>query len=137
LQYTTPAFVFATACSPPNAAAALTALRVLREEPERVERLGDRSRLFLKLAQDCGLDTGNSHDTPIVPIILGNSVRCMQVSQELLRRGINAQPILYPAVRESAARVRFFITAEHTEEQIVRTVESLAECIAATAGGPG
>jgi 7-keto-8-aminopelargonate synthetase-like enzyme len=89
------------------------------------------------LARDCGLDTGNSHDTPIVPIILGSSVRCMQVSQELLRRGINAQPILYPAVRESAARVRFFITAEHTEEQIVRTVESLAECIAATEGGPG
>lgn len=133
LQYTTPSFVFATACSPANAAAALSALRVLREEPERVERLRDRSRLFLKLAQDCGLDTGNSHDTPIVPIILGNSARCLQVSAELLERGINAQPILYPAVRESAARVRFFITAEHTEEQIVHTVEVLAECVAATA----
>ena len=135
LQYTTPSFVFATACSPPNAAAALTALRVLREEPERVERLRDRSRLFLKLARDCGLDTGNSQDTPIVPIILGNSMRCMQVSHELLCRGINAQPILYPAVRESAARVRFFITADHTEEQIVRTVETLAECLTATSAG--
>ena len=91
----------------------------------------------MKLAQDCGLDTGNSHDTPIVPIILGNSARCIQVSHELLRQGINAQPILYPAVRESAARVRFFITAEHTEEQIVRTVEVLAECIAATEGDLG
>ncbi len=137
LQYTTPSFVFTTACSPPNAAAALTALRVLREEPERVERLRDRSRLFLKLARDCGFDTGNSHDTPIVPIILGNSVRCLQVSHELLGQGINAQPILYPAVRESAARVRFFITAEHTEEQIVRTVEALGECVAATEGELG
>ena len=114
LQYTTPAFVFATACSPPNTAAALAALRVLRQEPERVARLGDRARLFLKLARDCGLDTGNSHDTPIVPVILGNSAQCIRVSHELLRQGINAQPILYPAVRESAARVRFFITAEHT-----------------------
>ena len=61
----------------------------------------------------------------------------MRVSHELLRRGINAQPILYPAVRESAARVRFFITADHTEEQIVHTVKALAECIAATEAGPG
>jgi len=51
------------------------------------------------------------------------------VSQMLLKRGINAQPILYPAVRESAARVRFFLTAEHTEDQIVRTVEALSEVV--------
>jgi 7-keto-8-aminopelargonate synthetase-like enzyme len=105
------------------------ALRLLRADPARVERLRNRSRLFLRLVRDCGLDTGNSHDTPIVPIILGDSARCLHVSKELLRRGVNAQPILYPAVRESAARVRFFITAEHTEEQIVRTVEALAECL--------
>ena len=115
--------MFATACSPANAAAALAALRVLREEPERVARLRDRAPAVPETGPDCGLDTGNSHDTPIVPIILGNSARCIHVSQELLRRGVNAQPILYPAVRESAARVRFFITAEHTEEQIIRTVE--------------
>lgn len=130
LRYTVPSFVFATACSPPNAAAALAALRILRDEPERVERLRERSRLFLKLARDLGLDTGNSHETPIIPIILGNSAQCLHVSQELLRRGVNAQPILYPAVRESAARVRFFITAEHTEEQILRSIEALAQCLA-------
>ena len=137
LKYTTPSFVFATACSPPNAAATLAALRVLRKEPERVARLRERSQQFLKLAQDRGLNTGNSHDTPIVPIILGSSARCIKVSRELLRRGINAQPILYPAVRESAARLRFFITAEHSEEQISRTVEALAECLAVTEGDGG
>jgi 8-amino-7-oxononanoate synthase len=130
LRYTVPSFVFATACSPPNAAAALTALRVLRDEPERVERLRARSRLFLKLARELGLNTGNSHETPIIPIIVGNSAQCLHISQELLRRGVNAQPILYPAVRESAARVRFFITADHTEEQIVHTIKALAECLA-------
>jgi 8-amino-7-oxononanoate synthase len=54
------------------------------------------------------------------------------VSQLLLERGINARPILYPAVRESAARVRFFLTCEHTEDQIVRTLETLAEVVAET-----
>jgi 8-amino-7-oxononanoate synthase len=54
----------------------------------------------------------------------------MAVSQRLLAEGINARPILYPAVRESAARVRFFLTCEHTEEQIVHTVETLARIVA-------
>jgi 8-amino-7-oxononanoate synthase len=133
LGYTTPAFVFSTACSPPNAAAALEGLRVIQREPWRVARLRERSELFLKLANDCNLDTGTSADTPVIPIILGSSSRAILVSQMLLERGINARPILYPAVRESAARVRFFLTAEHTEEQIVRTVETLAAVVAATA----
>lgn len=134
LQYTTPAFVFATAVSPANAAATLEAIRVIQEEPDRVTRLQERSQLFLKLADDCGLDTGPSRDTPVIPIILGDSRRCIRVVARLLREGIDAQPILYPAVPESKSRIRFFVTAEHTEEQICRTVRVLADCIAAERG---
>ena len=130
LGCTTPSFVFSTACSPPNAAAALEGLRVIRREPWRVERLRERSELFLKCAIDAGLDTGPSGDTPVVPVILGSSERAMRVSQRLLERGINARPILYPAVPERAARVRFFITCEHSEEQIVAAVETLADAVA-------
>jgi 7-keto-8-aminopelargonate synthetase-like enzyme len=134
LGYTTPAFVFSTACSPPNAAAALEGLRVIQREPWRVTRLRERSELFLKLAADCDLDTGESSDTPVIPVIVGSSSRAILVSQMLLERGINARPILYPAVRESAARVRFFITSEHSEEQIVQAVEAVADVMAATQG---
>ena len=134
LGYTTPAFVFSTACSPPNAAAALEGLRVIQREPWRVTRLRERSELFLKLAADCDLDTGESSDTPVIPVIVGSSSRAILVSQMLLERGINARPILYPAVRESAARVRFFITSEHSEEQIVQAVEAVADVMAATKG---
>lgn len=133
LGYTTPAFVFSTACSPPNAAAALEGLRVIRREPWRVTVLRERSELFLKLAIDAGLDTGPSGDTPVIPIIVGSSARAIRVSQLLLERGINARPILYPAVRESAARIRFFLTAEHSEDQIVRAVATLADVVAETA----
>lgn len=133
LGYTTPAFVFSTACSPPNAAAALESLRVIRREPWRVTRLRERSELFLKLAADCDLDTGPSADTPVIPVILGSSDRAIRVSQRLLELGINARPILYPAVREVAARVRFFITCDHTEEQIADTVATLAEVVRETA----
>lgn len=130
LKYTTPAFVFATAISPANAAAALQAVRILQEQPERVTRLREHSRLFLESARARGLDTGNSGDTPVIPIILGDSLRCIRVASALLARGIDAQPILYPAVPESKARIRFFITAEHTESQIRQTIDVLAECIA-------
>ncbi len=132
LGFTTPSFVFSTACSPPNAAAALEAVRVIRREPWRVTRLRERSNLFLKLAIDAGLDTGPSGDTPVIPIIVGSSQRALAVSQRLLERGINARPILYPAVRESAARIRFFITSEHSEAEIVRAVEELAVAVLAT-----
>ena len=135
LKYTTPAFVFATAVSPANAAAALEAVRIIGEDPARVSRLQARSRMFLKLADDSGLDTGNSGGTPVIPIILGDSQLCMQVAAALLHEGVDAQPILYPAVPESKSRVRFFITAEHTEEQICRTVQILSDCIAALRGG--
>ncbi len=131
LKYTTPSLVFATGCSPANAAASLAALHVLREEPARVARLHERADLFVRLARENGLDTGGSHDTPIVPIILGNSQRCIRMSQKLLLRGVHALPILFPAVRESAARIRFFVTSEHTEEQIRRAVEVLSRCLAA------
>ena len=125
--------MFSTACSPPNAAAALEAVRVIGREPERVTRLRERSELFLKLATDAGLNTGESSDTPVIPIIVGSSQRALAVSQALLEQGINARPILHPAVRESAARVRFFLTSEHSEDDIVRAVDTLVEIVAATA----
>jgi len=56
----------------------------------------------------------------VVPAILGNSLHALQVSDGLKQRGINVQPILYPAVEETAARLRFFCTATHTEQQTAR-----------------
>lgn len=62
-----------------------------------------------------------------MPLILGNSLHCLQLSQALFARGINVQPILHPAVDEKATRLRFFITCEHTAEQIRQTVDAVAE----------
>ncbi len=127
LKYTAPGFVFSVGLSPPNAAAALASLRLLQAEPQRVQRLRENAALFLHLARQRGLDTGLSHDSPVVPVILGNSLHSMLLSQALFRHGINVQPIVYPAVPESAARLRFFLTAKHTEAQIRETIEALCE----------
>ena len=127
LRYTAPGFVYSVGMSPPNAAAALASLDLLRREPERVRRLQQRSRLFLTLAKEQGLNTGHSEHSPVIPVILGNSVHCLQLSGALFARGINVQPILYPAVEERAARLRFFLTASHTERQIRWAVQVLTD----------
>jgi 8-amino-7-oxononanoate synthase/acyl carrier protein len=127
LKYTAPGFVYSVGISPSNAAAALASLRQLEAQPERVTRLHERAKLFLNLAKKQHLNTGMSKDSPVVPIILGNSVHCLQLSRALGRRGINVQPILYPAVEEKAARLRFFLTSNHTPEQIRYTVGAVAE----------
>jgi 8-amino-7-oxononanoate synthase len=127
LKYTVPGFVFSVGLPPAAAAAALAALRLLEAEPGRVTRLRENARLFLTLARQRGLNTGTSRDTAVVPVILGSSLAALRLSQALLARGINVQPILHPAVEESAARLRFFITSLHTEEQIRHSVEVLAE----------
>ena len=113
LRYTAPGFVFAAAMPPSAAAAVLASLRLLEAEPERVARLHENSRLFLALARECGLNTGRSKDSPVVPVILGNSIHCLKLSKAMFARGVNVQPILHPAVEESASRLRYFITARH------------------------
>ncbi|TWT77704.1 putative long-chain-fatty-acid--CoA ligase FadD23 [Posidoniimonas polymericola] len=127
LKYTAPGFVFSVGLSPANAASALASLKLVKEKPERVDRLRHNSELFLKLAKKAGLNTGMSAGTPIVPVIIGNSLQSLELSQRLFADGINVQPIMYPAVEESAARLRFFITSSHTDEQIHKTVDSLAK----------
>ena len=126
LRYTAPGFVFSVGMPPAQVAAALAALDQLEDEPERVERLRRNSDLFLRLCRDAGLDTGESGGTPVIPVITGNSMVALRLSNRLKADGINVQPILYPAVDESAARLRFFMTCDHTEDQIRHTADRLA-----------
>lgn len=130
LKYTVPGFVYSVGLPPAAAGAALGAIRLLDQEPERVEKLNTNARLFLQFAREAGLDTGPSGGSAIVPIILGNSMNSLRLSRALFARGISVQPILYPAVEERAARLRFFITSRHTPDQIRRTITALQEELA-------
>jgi 8-amino-7-oxononanoate synthase len=127
LKLVAPGFVFSVGMTPPAAASALAALELLEREPERVRRLNDRAALFLRLAREGGLDVGGSIGASIVPVVTGSSIRAGRLAQALFERGVNVQPILYPAVPERAARLRFFLTASHTEEQIRNAVAILLE----------
>jgi len=130
LKYTAPGFVYSVGISPPNAATALSALQLLQREPQRVAWLRELSSLFLRLARERGLNTGVAAGTPVIPIIVGSSVRCLRLTRALFRRGINVQPIIHPAVPEQATRLRVFITINHTESLIRGAVDAIAEELA-------
>ncbi|WP_231510333.1 aminotransferase class I/II-fold pyridoxal phosphate-dependent enzyme [Fischerella sp. PCC 9605] len=126
LKYTVPGFVYSVGLSPANTAAALASLRLLKSEPGRVKTLQQRSQQFLQLAQAQGWNTATSQNSPIIPIVVGNSLTCIQLSHTLFQAGINVQPMIYPAVANDAARLRFFISCLHTEAQINQTIATLA-----------
>ena len=120
-------FVYSVGLSPVLAAAAIAGLDILKSEPERTARLRRNGHLFLDEAKAAGLDTGLSVGHSVVPVIVGDSLRAAQLSNDLLAEGINVLPIIHPAVPEGMARLRFFITCNHTEEQIRRAVRLTAE----------
>ncbi|MEV7579397.1 aminotransferase class I/II-fold pyridoxal phosphate-dependent enzyme [Streptomyces erythrochromogenes] len=134
LRHTLPGFVYSVGLTPANAAAALAATELITAEPHRVRALRSNAELFLGLAAAAGLPTGSSAGTPIVPVVLGDSVRTLHVADRLFARGIVADPIFHPAVDEGLSRLRFFLTSEHRAEDVRRAVAVLAEEVAATGG---
>ncbi|WP_286914076.1 MULTISPECIES: aminotransferase class I/II-fold pyridoxal phosphate-dependent enzyme [unclassified Pseudomonas] len=134
LKFLAPGFLYSVGMPPAVAASALAALQLLAEGRDRVARVQARGQLFLRLAREAGLDTATSTGLAVIPVITGSSFKAGRLSSALFERGINAQPILYPAVPEQAARVRFFVSCEHSEEQIRHTVAVVAEEMARLGG---
>ena len=131
LKFSAPGFIFSVGLSPPDTAAAMAAFQVLQNEPDRVVKLRSNTELFLSLAHDAGLDTGMNNGAPIIPIFVGDDFLCMQLSERLFNLGIHVQPVIYPAVMHNDAKLRFFITAQHSKEEIQFTVENLARELSA------
>ena len=127
IKFAAPGFVYSVGMPPPMTAAALEALRLLRAEPQRARTLRARGTQFLDQARAAGIDTGLSAGLAIIPAITQSSLKAARLAEALSRRRINVQPIIHPAVAERSARLRFFVSSEHTEEQIRSTVEVLAQ----------
>jgi 8-amino-7-oxononanoate synthase len=130
LKVSAPGFVFSVGLSPALTASAIASIQVMEREPERVGKLQENGQYFLQKAREAGLDTGPSAGYSVVPVIVGDSVGAAVLSNRLLERGVNALPIIFPAVPEKSARIRFFITSEHTKEQIDRAIDITVEELA-------
>jgi glycine C-acetyltransferase len=110
-------FLFSTSQPPAVAAACIEAIHVLEEEPELIDRLWTNTRRFKAELVRLGFDTGAS-ETPITPVMMGDSATAARFSQRLFEEGVFAQPIVYPTVALDKARIRTIVTAAHDDEQL-------------------
>ena len=120
------AFVYSVGMPPVIAASVEKSLELMHREPERVATLQANGTYFKKYAKKKGLDTGTSQGFAVAPIIVGDSIATVMLSQDLLQRGVNVLPVLYPAVPIKASRIRFFLTAMHSKQDIESAIDATA-----------
>ncbi len=116
-------FLFSTSHPPAVAAACLEAIHVMEEEPELLERLWANTRRFKAELARLGFDTGAS-ETPITPVIVGESATAIRFSDRLFEEGVFATSVVYPTVALDRARLRTIVTAAHTDAQLDRAIET-------------
>jgi 8-amino-7-oxononanoate synthase len=115
--------------SPAAAAAALAALEVLDREPDRLSRLWRNAECLSSALRAHKLDLGLSEGTPICPVLIPGEFQVGFISSVLLQRGVYAGPVVSPGVPLGQERLRFFVTSEHTEEQLRGAADLVTEAI--------
>lgn len=115
-------FIFSASIPPANAASALTALRILKSEPERVKSLIDIAGYVRGRLKEAGIPIMEG-STAIIPIYTYDVVRTLSIAKRLLEEGVYINPVLPPAVPPDLCLLRTSYTATHTKEQMDRAVE--------------
>ncbi len=115
-------FLFSTSAPPAVVMACIAALDVIRDEPERLERLWSNTATLKEGLHDLGFDTGAS-ETPITPVITGDEEKTQMFSQRLFDEGVFCPAIVFPTVERGRARVRTMVTADHTDEDLREALE--------------
>lgn len=120
------ALIFSAGIPPASVATVLKALDIIKEEPERIDRLWENT----EYAKDClsqeNFKLGNS-TTPIIPIFIGDDVKTYEIASVLLKNGVYVNPVVHPAVEKGKAILRFSLMATHTREQINQAVDILVK----------
>ncbi|MBV8848758.1 MAG: aminotransferase class I/II-fold pyridoxal phosphate-dependent enzyme [Methylobacteriaceae bacterium] len=125
MRYTLPGFVYSVGLSPVIVAAARAALQLMQEETWRIDRLVKNAEMFRDCAHEAGLDTGPAIGRGVVPILFGSSQETMLASQHLLEHGFYCPPIVQIGVPKDQPRLRFFISANHSESDIRGVIATL------------
>jgi 8-amino-7-oxononanoate synthase len=115
------ALIFSASIPPSNAAAALAALQVMKEEPERITRLNQIADYMRKGYQQLGFNTGNSQ-SPVIPIVIGDTMRTIITWRLLFDAGVFVNPVLSPGVSEGSELLRTSYMATHTDDQLDRVL---------------
>ena len=121
-------FIFTTAMAPAVAAAACNNLRYIDTHPERVQNLRDNVKFFCDALRREGVNVEQS-PSAIVPIVIGDEAKTMQISAKLQEQGILIPAIRYPTVAKGQARLRASLMATHTHEQLQTAASIIAHAV--------
>src|ERR1700720_3096564 len=124
LRMTCPAYGFTATLPPDQAMVISTAIDIVRDEPERRQRLWDNQRYFVKRMADLNYRLVST-ETPIVPIWLGDEEKAEHLARAIREEGIHVDAVRFPAVPIKSARIRIQLNAGHRSEDIDRLVEVL------------
>lgn len=109
-------FIFSTALAPSTIAASIKALEIIKRDNSRTKALQENIKYFCKKLRSYGVEVNS--ETSIIKVIIGDEERAMEISKELLRRGIFVSAIRYPTVEKGSARLRITLMATHTREEM-------------------
>ncbi|MFH2203669.1 MAG: glycine C-acetyltransferase [Elusimicrobiota bacterium] len=119
-------FLFSSSHPPSVTATCIAAVEVLENEPELIDRLWSNTRLFKDGLVKAGFDTGAS-ETPITPVMVGDTFKAKQFSERLFAEGVFALSIGFPTVPKGKERLRTIVTAGHTERELETAVATFAK----------
>ena len=126
LRFTLPGFVYSVGLPPPSVAAACCALDILKDEPERRQRLHDNSTYFVRGARRRGLNVGTAVGAAVIPVLFDETPIAIAAGNAALQAGFFVPPIVQIAVPKDLPRLRFFVTAGHDTSQIDGVLDALA-----------
>jgi len=120
-------FIFSTAQCPAAIGAALKAIEVMENEPERVQALQHNVEYFCGCLKAFGIKADSP--TAIIPIMIGNEVKALEVAKELADKGVLIPAIRYPTVPKGTARLRVALMATHTEQELLMVAKLISKCL--------
>jgi 7-keto-8-aminopelargonate synthetase-like enzyme len=126
IQHHARSLIFSASMPPGNTAAALAALDVMQQEPERIARVNHIGARMRAAFHDLGFNTGAS-ETPIVPVVIGEDLQTFGAWKTLYEAGVYTNPVISPAVPPGSGLLRTSYMATHTDEQLDRVVAAFAQ----------
>lgn len=117
LKHFSRSLIFSASMTPANISAVRAALRIMRQEPERIEQLWANTARMKRGLEQLGFHTGRS-ETPIIPVKTGDMVNTFKATVKLQEEGVFVNPIIPPAVPKGGCLIRISLMATHTAEHI-------------------
>lgn len=124
LRHHSRSYIFTASITPASTAAALKAIDIMEQEPERQEQLWKLTNFALEGFRQMGCEIGNT-STPIIPLFIRDNFKTFKVTTELFEEGIFVNPVVSPAVAPHDTLIRFSLMATHTQEQVERALEAI------------